>query len=207
MSVDVEHPPSGTDPSAWDPSAPIPFKPPRRRRRRRDRERPPKPRVRKLRLLGILVGLGTLAVISTVFGMMMAVASDIPQVENWRQYKVDLANSFLYDDHGQPLGIFAPPDGVVIDKFPEISPWMRRAIVATEDRRFWTNPGVDIRGIARAFLSDIGGHSAPRRSPSSSSRTPWPSRTTARSSRSSARRHLRFTWPTSGRRRRSSPST
>src|SRR5579859_8299040 len=99
MSVDVEHPPTGTDPSA-----PIPFKPPRRRRRRRRGDRPAKPRVRKLRLLAILIGLGTLAIISTVFGMMMAVASDIPQVENWRQYKVDLANSFLYDDHGQPLG-------------------------------------------------------------------------------------------------------
>src|SRR5579859_2994829 len=67
MSVDVEHPPSGLDPTA-----PIPFKPPRRRRRRRHPDRPPKPRVRKLRLLAILVGLGTLAFISTVFGMMMA---------------------------------------------------------------------------------------------------------------------------------------
>ena len=54
------------------------------RRRRGPRT---KPRVRKLRLLLILVGLGALAVVSTVFGMMMAVASDLPQIENRQQYK------------------------------------------------------------------------------------------------------------------------
>src|SRR5581483_5205900 len=75
MSVDVHHPHTDEDPGAQeDPSAPVPFRRPRRRRRSRD-GRPPKPRLRKLRLLAILIGLGTLALISTVFGMMMAVAS------------------------------------------------------------------------------------------------------------------------------------
>ena len=37
-----------------------------------------KPRIKKLRLLGILLPLGVLAIVSTVFGMMMAVASDLP---------------------------------------------------------------------------------------------------------------------------------
>ena len=36
---------------------------------------------------------------------------------------------------------------------------MRYAIVSIEDKRFWTNPGVDIRGIARAFVADITGGS------------------------------------------------
>ncbi len=34
---------------------------------------------------------------------------------------------------------------------------MDHAIVAVEDKRFWTDPGVDIRGIARAFISDVTG--------------------------------------------------
>ena len=42
--------------------------------------------MRKLRLLLILIGLGALAVVSTVFGMMMAVASDLPQIENRQVY-------------------------------------------------------------------------------------------------------------------------
>src|SRR5205085_8294659 len=54
---------------------------------------------------------------------------------------------------------FAPPNNVVIDGFDQISPWVRRGIISIEDKRFWSNPGVDIRGIARAFFSDITGGS------------------------------------------------
>ncbi len=142
------------------PEAPIPFVLPRRRLRRRkgsgDSEQPPKPRLRKLRFLLILTGLATLAFISTVFGMMMAVASDIPQLENRQQYK-QAANTFLYDDHWRPIGILAPPNHVVIDNYYEIAQSMKDAIVAVEDKRFWNDPGVDIRGIARAFLADVTG--------------------------------------------------
>ena len=74
---------------------------------RRRLRHPGKPRVKKLRLLLILSGLGILAVISTVFGMMMAVASDLPELENKAVYR-HAANSFLYDDHWRPIGIFAP---------------------------------------------------------------------------------------------------
>ncbi|HET9105076.1 MAG TPA: transglycosylase domain-containing protein [Solirubrobacteraceae bacterium] len=151
MSDDDHHLP----PVAGDPTAPIPFAPPRRHWRR-DRNRPRRPRVRKLRLLSILVGLGALALISTVFGMMMAVASDLPQIENRQEYHHEV-NSYLYDDRWRPIGLFAPPNHDVIDTFAQISPYMRRAIVALEDKRFWTDPGIDIRGIGRALLSDVTG--------------------------------------------------
>ena len=88
----------------------------------------------------------------------MAVASDLPQIENKQQYKA-AKNSYLYDDHWQPIGIFAPPNHVVIDQFEQISPSMQDAIVSIEDKRFWTDPGVDIRGIARALLADVTGGS------------------------------------------------
>jgi penicillin-binding protein 1A len=141
-----------------DPRAPIPFAPPKRgwRRRSNDGSRPPKPKLRKLRLLLILVGFAALACVSTVFGMMMAVASDLPQLENRREYQHE-ANSFLYDDQWRPIGIFAPPNNVVIDTPGEVSTAMKDAIVAIEDKRFWTNQGVDIRGIARAFAADVTG--------------------------------------------------
>src|SRR5438105_827452 len=116
----------------------------------------PKPRVRKVRFISILLGLATLAFISTVFGMMMAVASDLPQLENRQQYK-HAANSFLYDDHWRPIGLFAPPNHVVVDNYDEISQSMKDAVVAIEDKRYWTDPGVDIRGIGRAFLADVTG--------------------------------------------------
>jgi penicillin-binding protein 1A len=162
MIDDVEIPTYGDQPQA-----PIPRngsgngrggRPPQGPRRRWWRRRPRRRRVKKLRLLLILMGLGALAVVSTVFGMMMAVASDLPQIENRQQYQT-AANSYLYDDHGNLIGLFAPPNHEVIDKFSQISWAMRRAIVSVEDRRFWSDPGVDLRGIARAALADVTGGS------------------------------------------------
>src|SRR5207248_20099 len=37
----------------------------------------------------------------------------------------------------------------------EISPWIKQAMVATEDRRFYQHRGVDFRGMARALWADI----------------------------------------------------
>jgi penicillin-binding protein 1A len=123
-------------------SDPIPF--PERR----------KPRVKKLRLLFILVPLGALAVISTVFGMMMAVASDLPDLENRQEYK-SAKNSIITDVHGHRLGILTSNEGRVLIPFEDINPSMVNAIIAIEDERFYTNPGVDVRSIARAFIADV----------------------------------------------------
>jgi penicillin-binding protein 1A len=112
--------------------------------------------VRKLRLLSILIGLGALAVVSMLFGMMMAVASDLPQLENRQQYKHE-KNSYLYDDRWRPIGIFAPDNHVVIDTANQIAPAMKDAIISTEDKRFYSDPGIDFRGIARALVADVTG--------------------------------------------------
>jgi penicillin-binding protein 1A len=50
----------------------------------------------------ILLGLGALAVVSTVFGMMMAVASDLPQIENRQVYRAAV-NSYLYCAARRPV--------------------------------------------------------------------------------------------------------
>jgi penicillin-binding protein 1A len=140
-----------------DLTAPIPSAPPKRRFGRRRAGRRRRPRVRKLRLFWIMLGLGGLAVVSTIFGMMMAVASDLPQIENRAEYKRLGTNSVLYDDHWRKIGLLAPPNNEVIDSYGQLGPMMRDAIIAVEDKRFWSEPGVDIKGIARAFVADIRG--------------------------------------------------
>src|SRR4051794_491789 len=119
-------------------------------------EHPPagRPRVRKLRLLVVLVPLSLLAVVSTVFGMMMAVASDLPALENRKEYQ-DARNSVLYDVQGRQLGVLTNNQSRVLVRYDQISPDVRSAIIAIEDRRFYENSGVDIRGIARAFAEDV----------------------------------------------------
>ena len=123
---------------------------------RRRLRRPGRPRIKKLRVLLIAISLGILAAISTVFGMLMSVAADIPQIENVTQYSAG-RNSYLYDDRGRPIGIFAAPDPEVVDSFDQISQPMRQAIVAVEDKRFWSDPGIDLRSVARALVADATG--------------------------------------------------
>ncbi|HWC85478.1 MAG TPA: transglycosylase domain-containing protein [Solirubrobacteraceae bacterium] len=97
---------------------------------------------------------------STAFGMMMAVAQDLPQLENISLYH-HAANSMLYDDQGRPIGIFSPPNNVVVvQNIDQISKSMQHAIIAVEDKRFYQNSGIDFRGVARAVLADVTGGSA-----------------------------------------------
>ncbi|MCW3011215.1 MAG: hypothetical protein JWO90_1619, partial [Solirubrobacterales bacterium] len=129
----------------------------------RDRDRPTDPsprrhpRLKKLRLLVILLPLGLLAGVSTVFGMMMAVASDLPALENEPAYRTaaDTRNSTLVDVNGRLIGRLVGDQNRVFVKYEDISPFMRSAIVAVEDERYATNNGVDLRGIARAFTQDV----------------------------------------------------
>jgi penicillin-binding protein 1A len=140
------------------PPAPIPFAPPKRRLGRGRDGRPAKPKIKKLRVLSVVLGLGTIAIASLVFGMMMAVASNLPQLENKRQYGPE-ANSYMYDDHGHLIGLFSPPNPEVIDNFQGLGRNMRGAIVSVEDKNFWTDPGIDLRSTLRALLADATGHS------------------------------------------------
>ena len=112
----------------------------------------PRTRYRKLRLALILSGLGLLAMVSAVFGMMMAVASDLPEIE-----VLDVANrpSHIYDRDGKELGILTGNENRLLVSSTEISPVMKHAIVAIEDRRFYTHSGVDLRAIARATVADV----------------------------------------------------
>jgi penicillin-binding protein 1A len=152
MSVDND-----TLTGADRPPAPIVFTPRERRRLLgRRRNRPQRPRVKKLRLLLVVSSFLGLAVISLLFGVLTSIASDLPQFRSNVQFRKDV-DSYLYDDTGQPIGVLAPPTKTAIDKWHDISPNMIHAIVAVEDKRFWSEPGVDIKGLVRAAASDVGG--------------------------------------------------
>ena len=111
---------------------------------------PPSVRIRKLRVFAILLGLGALAVVSTVFGMMMAVTSDLPRLE-----EPAARNSVLVDREGRRLGLLTGSDRRIFVRAADIAPVMKQAIIAVEDRRFYTNDGIDYRGIGRALYQDV----------------------------------------------------
>ena len=113
--------------------------------------------MKKLRLLLVLVPLSLLAAVSTVFGMMMAVASDLPALENEPAYRTaaDARNSTLQDVNGRRISRLLSDKNRIFVRYEDISAYMRLAIIAVEDERYVTNNGVDLRGIARAFTQDV----------------------------------------------------
>ena len=116
---------------------------------------PPRgPRLKKLRLAMILIVLGLLGLVSAVFGMIMAVASDLPTLENHAEYRV-ARNSVLTDDQGRPIGILTGNDNRVLVGSSDIPLVMKRAMIAIEDKRFYSESGIDFRGMARALVADV----------------------------------------------------
>jgi penicillin-binding protein 1A len=65
-------------------------------------------------------------------------------------------NTFIYAADGSRLGAI-PSEGRNRQKVPwrKISPWMKKATVAIEDRRYWQHGGIDPIGITRAFWADV----------------------------------------------------
>jgi penicillin-binding protein 1A len=114
----------------------------------------PKRKIKKLRLFFVLLGLGILALISTVFGMMMAVASDIPSLENSAEFK-SARNSTLVADNGDSIARLTGSQNRILIDPQDISPNIKNAVIAVEDKRFYTHKGVDLRGLGRAALADF----------------------------------------------------
>ncbi|MBV7432907.1 transglycosylase domain-containing protein [Dermabacteraceae bacterium TAE3-ERU5] len=59
---------------------------------------------------------------------------------------------------GSLLAVFYSENRIVVP-MEDISPYMRKAVVAIEDRRFYEHSGVDPKGIARALISNSSGGS------------------------------------------------
>lgn len=64
-------------------------------------------------------------------------------------------SSVLLASDGSRLGLLGASGDRVPVTLEQISPVMRKAIVAVEDRRFYENNGIDYIGIVRALKSDV----------------------------------------------------
>ena len=65
------------------------------------------------------------------------------------------SNSFLYASDGSLLGVVPTETNRQPLPLQAISPWLPKATIAIEDRRFWNHGALDYQGIARALYSDV----------------------------------------------------
>ncbi len=80
--------------------------------------------------------------------------ADIPSP--WEQMAVQGDGARIYDRNGVLLYQFVGERGYQIDvSLDEVSPYVIWATIATEDASFYTNPGVNPRGLARALIENL----------------------------------------------------
>ena len=111
-------------------------------------------RIRKLRLLALVLVLGVLGFASFMFGLVTAIASQLPQYDPAHQKKI-AHDGYIYDRNGNVLAVLRGKESRVILNSDQIAPVMKQAIVAIEDKRFYEHNGVDLHAIGRALLADI----------------------------------------------------
>jgi penicillin-binding protein 1A len=120
-----------------------------RKRRRQTRRR----RSRRTLLIAALIGIPVVAIIAgtvgatAVFGSRCDLSSLTPVAVG--------QNSFVYAADGSELGVIPAERNRTPVTRAQISPWVPKATVAIEDRRFYSHGGVDPVGIARAVVADI----------------------------------------------------
>lgn len=136
-----------------------------RRQRERNRRRSVGPNLALRGLggtLGILLGAILLVLLSgvgTVAGVWAYYTKDLPSAEEIQVVEETFETIQFYDRTGQTLIYeMVSPLGdriwLSIDQIPEAVKW---ATISNEDRDFYTNPGINIRGLGRAFIGNIRG--------------------------------------------------
>jgi len=98
--------------------------------------------------------LGLLGLASFSFGLITAVASQIPNCDPRHVPREVDGHIYANDDH-TILATLRGSESRILVHANEIAPIMQQAIVSVEDKRFYAHRGVDIRGIARAVWADV----------------------------------------------------
>ena len=103
-------------------------------------------------ILAVLILLAGI-VCGSAIGAFLTLTHELPRIQELEDFRPSSVTSVLSAE-GKVLGEFFVEKRVPVD-LEEIPPYLRQAVVATEDRRFYEHAGLDLRGIVRAILKDI----------------------------------------------------
>ncbi len=105
----------------------------------------------------LLLGLAALVIAGGAAGY-LALFGDLPSIDRL-QAGLALPSTRIYDRNGQLLYEILPPEGGRNTALPleQIPAHCVKAVIATEDANFYSHPGVDVAGIARALWINVRG--------------------------------------------------
>lgn len=124
------------------------------RRRRSEGRRTRRSRFFRIVLLVLLLAL--VAALSLATGLYVSLVGNLPSLEAQKAYAA--AQTTKIFDNAQPPHLLAQLHGVEnreIVSADQIPKAMRDAVVAVEDERFYSHPGVDFKAILRALWADL----------------------------------------------------
>jgi penicillin-binding protein 1A len=121
----------------------------------RKRKAKPKQRPRRRRRLLLIVAVAAPLVVlaATAAGGAVYFSSSCDLSALRPVHRAD--NSLVYGANGSLIGVLPAVENRTAVARDVISPWMPKATVAIEDRRFYQHGGIDPEGILRAFVADI----------------------------------------------------
>ena len=102
-----------------------------------------------------LVTAGILGAVFIGLGALIAAyaTTTIPKPDQFAQAQT---STVYYADGKTVMGTFATQKRVIVD-YASLPAWVGKAVVASEDSSFYTNRGIDPKGIARAFVNNLRG--------------------------------------------------
>jgi len=92
-------------------------------------------------------------VIGVLTGLLFVYKSDLPEVHALETYRPGVITE-LYSDEGQVIGSFALQRRVIVT-YQQVPAVLRNAILATEDKNFFSHWGIDVPRLIRAATKDL----------------------------------------------------
>jgi penicillin-binding protein 1A len=105
-------------------------------------------------LLGSLL-LGSTATAAGLLGLAISFRN-LPDVRQLRNY-VPVATTHIVDIHGEPIASLHGEANREVISLEEVSPEMKKALLAIEDSHFYTHPGINPVSLGRALLGSVEG--------------------------------------------------
>jgi penicillin-binding protein 1A len=100
-------------------------------------------------MLVVMVGI----ICGSIAGAFFAFTHDLPQIRSLEDFKPDAVTRIYSVDKVVLAELFIEKrEPVPLEAIPR---FLKAALVATEDRKFYKHSGVDLKGIARAIIKDI----------------------------------------------------
>ncbi|MCP3952664.1 MAG: penicillin-binding protein 1A [Desulfobacterales bacterium] len=92
-------------------------------------------------------------IFGSLAGAFFAFTRDLPQIRSLEEYTPSAVTRIYSADNQLLAEIYAEKrDPVGLEDIPDS---LKKALITTEDRKFYSHGGVDIKGIARAIVKDI----------------------------------------------------